>query len=338
MEKVDFRITWLLATYLLTVALIIIGGITRLTDSGLSMVEWSIVGNFFPIGEAQWQKAFELYQDFPEFKEINTHMTLIEFKFIYLMEYAHRMLGRLVGLVVLLPFIYLWIRGKLVTGEFKKYFFLFILVCIQGFVGWYMVKSGLVDVPTVSQYRLVLHLFLALVFLSYVLWFLLEQTSFKQETNLLTNKWLIGLASLLAIQILLGGLVAGLNAAHISYTFPKIWGEWVPPNMFFKRPWLINFFENPITVHFFHRIMALIVVSYGLIFVFKMKYPNAFSKNWSILFCLLMGVQVTLGILTVILRVPTWTASLHQLAGVLLWSMTMVILFYHWGNNQFISS
>ncbi len=334
-SKKSFKKIWLFSTYCLTLMMIVIGGLTRLTDSGLSMVEWKILlGIIPPLNKVDWQQAFGLYQAFPEFKQINIDMTLDEFKFIYLMEYSHRMMGRLLGLLVLLPFIYLWIKKALSRLELKKYFFLFVLICLQGFVGWFMVKSGLVDIPQVSQYRLTLHLFLALFFISLVLWFWLEQLSFPLKQNLekdiYLGRWINTLAILLAGQILLGGLVAGLDAGHVSHTFPKMFGRWIPPNMFYQTPWVINFFENQITVHFFHRIMGLVVALYGAIFVFRIIFycENNFLKKWAFYFTLLMGTQITLGLLTVMLNVPVSLASFHQLVATLLWSMVVMVMFY----------
>ena len=336
-SKESFIKSWLFLVYCLTLLMIVIGGLTRLTDSGLSMVEWKILlGVIPPLIEKDWQEAFLLYQSFPEFQQINNDMTLSEFKFIYLMEYSHRLLGRLLGLLVLIPFIYLWIKKTLSFSEWKKYFFLFVLICLQGFAGWFMVKSGLVDVPTVSQYRLVLHLFLALLFLSLTLWFLLEQLSMiKNQGKIAVKKnqlswWVGGLFFLLGGQILLGGFVAGLDAGHVSHTFPKMFGKWIPSNMFYQTPWIINFFENQITVHFFHRLFALVLVVYGVIFVIKIIFyqESSFLKKWAVYFILLLGMQIILGILTVVLKVPISLASLHQFIAILLWSTLLVILFY----------
>jgi cytochrome c oxidase assembly protein subunit 15 len=319
---------WLLSVCGLVFFMVIVGGITRLTDSGLSMVDWRpLMGAIPPLSEQAWLEVFEQYQQYPEYQKINKGMTLSEFKFIFFWEYFHRLTGRLIGLVFFVPYVFFLVKGKLDSSLKWKLFIAFILGGMQGLMGWYMVKSGLVDRPDVSHYRLAAHLSLAFIIIGYIFWIIfdlikpvVELPYFKK-----TYFFLMGFAGLLGIQIVYGAFVAGLDAGIGYNTFPTMNGQWVPKSFFFLNPSWLNFFENNASVQFIHRTLGWIIFfSAGHLFFSTRKKELAFVQRRALNMMLVMIIlQFLLGVLTLVFVVPLSLASLHQAGACLLLILTL---------------
>ena len=321
------KFVWLLILALLTVFMVGIGGLTRLTGSGLSMVQWKIIGGVLPpLNDRQWEQAFDRYKKYPEFKQINFSMSLGKFKFIYWMEYIHRLWGRLLGIATILPLVYFALRRTLSSREAWSYGGLFFLVCLQGWVGWYMVQSGLVDRPSVSPYRLVLHLGLALAFLTWIVVEIGALFRFEpMKASVPLRISLLGLITLLALQIALGGFMAGWDAGHVSDTFPKMQGDWLPQAVFAEKS-LRGIFSNPVTIHFLHRWMGIGLLVYAAFaFFFILRQDHRWMKNISGVFLACLGAQAGLGVIAVIYHVPLWTAIAHQMLGIFVWILVLWI-------------
>jgi len=315
---------WLLICCLMIFSMVILGGVTRLTGSGLSMVQWDpIFGVIPPLNEAEWNDTFALYQQSPEFQKINFTMDLHGFKQIYWFEYAHRVLGRMIGTVFLLPFLYFLFRGYVRRPLVPKLAALFVLGGLQGLLGWYMVKSGLVDNPHVSQYRLTAHLGLAVLIYAWMLHIAIGLWFGRANAGAIPArlKYAISLlAGLIFITVLSGGFVAGLKAGHAYNTFPLMDGQWVPQVMFMQTPIWRNFFENIATVQFDHRLLALLVflsVSTLWLVSLRLQLP-ALIRTGLHLLLVAMLLQVALGISTLLLHVPVPLAATHQAGALLL--------------------
>lgn len=322
---------WLLICCLMIYAMVVLGGVTRLTGSGLSMVEWDpIFGIVPPLDEASWEATFELYRASPEYQKINAGMDLQGFKGIYWFEYAHRVLGRSIGTVFLLPFLYFLYRGRIRRPLIPKLAGMFLLGGLQGLLGWYMVRSGLVDNPHVSQYRLTAHLGLAVLIYGWILHVALGlwYGDSSQRVSAGLRSAVILLTGLVFITILSGGFVAGLKAGFAYNTFPLMDGHWVPEVVLMQEPWWRNFFENIATVQFDHRALALLVlVSVLLLWVANLRRRPARQVHAGL--HLLLGtvlLQVTLGISTLLLHVPVPLASLHQAGALLVFSVLVWLL------------
>jgi len=306
---------WLYLGLILVGLMIIIGGITRLTHSGLSMVEWKLIaGTIPPLNETQWQETFTKYQQFPEYKKINTGMNLSQFKAIFFWEYLHRLFGRLIGLTFIIPFFIFWIKKWLSSTQKKQLIVLLGLGALQGFLGWFMVKSGLVDIPAVSHYRLATHLITAFGLMCYIYWLTLSFNNIKRQPNQIINRlsrWLIGV---LVIQIIYGAFVAGLKAGYLlpleGGIFKSIFGYSVRSASDFS---LLN---NGFDIQAFHRLFAWVVFSISIIIYNKSKNTNL--KNTGILLIGLVIAQISLGIATLILRVQIHIATTHQFIAILL--------------------
>jgi len=326
---------WLMLCCAMIFAMVVLGGVTRLTGSGLSMVEWDpIFGVVPPLGEAQWESTFNLYKESPEYRKINAGMDLHGFKQIYWFEFAHRLLGRTIGVVFLVPFLYFLYTGRIRRPLIPRLAMLFVLGGLQGVLGWYMVKSGLVDRPHVSQYRLTAHLAMALVIYSYMLWVALGLWTNAGRTEESSaprglRRFAALLGGLVFITALSGGFVAGLKAGFAYNTFPLMDGHWIPEAMFLMSPAWRNFFENIATVQFDHRLLATLVfvgcVSFWLL---ARRYTLPVSARIGA-HALLAAVvlQVALGISTLLLHVPTPLASIHQAGALLL--LTVVLFVNH---------
>lgn len=322
----------------LSAVMVVLGGIVRLTESGLSIVEWKLVtGIVPPLSEEAWAKEFSKYQQSPEYQKVNYGMSVQEFKFIFYMEYAHRMLGRLLGLAYFLPFLVFWRRGYFDRKELVRLGLIALLMVLQGVFGWFMVKSGLVDVPRVSHYRLTGHLLLALLFLGLTMWTGLawwnrNKAVVKHEVSATARRTTLALFALLIVQIALGGMVAGMRAGQVSNTFPKMAGVWVPDFIWSIQPWYVNFFENPFMVHFLHRWNAFIVVMLAVValWLLRREVPTFSIQVALRVFAYLLGVQFFLGVLTIMLHVPIGLASTHQAVAVMLF-MTLVYILHSLG-------
>lgn len=319
---------WLLICCALVYVMVVLGGVTRLTGSGLSMVDWKpVTGIVPPIGEQAWLDEFAQYQESPEFREINTHMDVHDFKNIFWLEYLHRLLGRTIGAFFLLPFLYFFARGYIQFRETPKYALMFILGGLQGLLGWYMVKSGLVNDPHVSQYRLTAHLVAAFLVYSYMFWTAMTLLYPGAGEK---HKWYVktlALTSLIAVTVISGGFVAGLKAGKIYNTFPMMGDSWIPSGLFSMQPLWINIFENTSTVQFDHRILAITtfaVIAWYWLRVRKTELPrrSAIAVNALLHTATL---QVVLGISTLLLAVPVFLGALHQAVAMLLFTIALFI-------------
>lgn len=321
---------WLILCCGMIFAMVILGGVTRLTDSGLSMVEWDpIFGAIPPLNQQDWESVFAKYRESPEYQKINLGMDLGGFKSIYWFEFSHRVLGRSIGTAFLIPFLYFLWRRKLTPALIPKLAFAFVLGGLQGLLGWYMVKSGLVDKPDVSQYRLTAHLVLALVIYAYLLWILFGLV-LKKTTHTAPAAARFAAAvplALIALTISSGGFVAGLKAGHAYNTFPLMGGQWLPPAGWMLEPGWRNLFENIATVQFAHRLLA--ITTFVFIFLFwltaqrqPLSRPTRAAMH---LFMLMAVAQVMLGISTLLLHVPVPLASAHQAGALLLLTLALLV-------------
>ncbi len=307
---------WLYFICFLIFVMVIVGGATRLTDSGLSITEWKpILGAIPPLTQADWLIALEKYRQIPEYQLINKGMSLDEFKFIYWWEWGHRFLGRIIGLAVLIPMVFFWATGRLETFMKPRLVALFILGGLQGAIGWWMVASGLVDRVDVSQYRLAVHLTLANILFAYCLW-LARGLAPHSDSNASTSAAQFAPIVVLAIigQIFLGALVAGLDAGLAFNDWPTMDGAIIPEGLWVQNPAWINLFENPKTVQFIHRIGAYLLL---LLFVVQsLVVWNSSSgtpcKRRVGLILILGLAQATIGIMTLVLQVPLDWALVHQ--------------------------
>ena len=320
---------WLLSTCFLIWIMIMLGGATRLTHAGLSIVEWApIRGAIPPLSDIEWQRVFQAYQQFPEYQLINKGMLLSDFKFIFLMEFTHRLLGRLIGIWFFIPMVYFWIKGSLPQTMKNPSILIFVLGGMQGVMGWYMVKSGLVKDPTVSHYRLVAHLGLAIVLYALLLSSLLSLIKVKKATNALSKLTMLNYL-LIAFTMLYGGFVAGLKAGLIYNTFPMMDGQWIPDDVGFYKPWYLNFFENPATVQLIHRCLALITfISILITSVLSFKQNDLVLQKGYACLTFLTVAQVLLGIITLVNQVPPFYGTLHQGVAILVFSFGSALLHY----------
>ena len=321
---------WLFICCALVFAMVVLGGVTRLTGSGLSMVDWRpIMGVLPPLSDAEWQRTFEMYQATPEFQAINSHMDVHGFKSIFWLEYLHRLLGRLIGLVFLVPFVFFVAKSYIDRREWPKYLLMFILGGLQGLLGWYMVKSGLVDIPHVSQYRLTAHLLAAFIIFAYMFWValtLLHPASGKKR-----HRWFGGTVLLtvaISLTIISGGFVAGLKAGKIYNTFPLMGESWLPPGLVALDPPWRNLFDNPTTAQFDHRVLA--ISTFVLIVVYWLRARKASMPERAkpaVNALLHTGIlQVALGISTLVLGVPLILAASHQAVAMLLFTVALFLV------------
>lgn len=316
--------TWLYITTFTILLMIGVGGLTRLTRSGLSIVEWKpISGVLPPLNDEQWNAEFEKYKQFPEYQKVNSHFELEDFKFIFFWEYSHRLLGRLIGLIFALPLLYFFLRGR-VRGKLSRNLLIALaLGGLQGFVGWFMVKSGLVDQPRVSHYRLATHLGLAMFLMVFLYWTAREirfplQRMLRGENRVF--KLQAAFLTLVCLQIFYGALTAGLHAGHFYNTFPLWNGTWIPSGMGIMGG-LRDIFDNPVTVQFIHRGFGWLIFFSALILTVVIpRFPEASSRQ-KIAIRIVFGItiaQFTLGVLTLLHAVPVALGSAHQIGASLL--------------------
>jgi len=320
---------WLLCVCAAIFVMLVIGGATRLTHSGLSMMTWDpLMGWIPPLSQAQWLDSFEHYKKIPEFYELNPGMDVEEYKGIFMLEYIHRVWGRLIGLVFLLPFLYFLMAGKVEKAFRPKLVMMFVLGGMQGVLGWYMVSSGF-DHPHVSQYRLTAHLSAAFIIFGYIMWVAMGLLFPGRDASLYDVRRLRRLALLLtgliATTVVAGGMVAGLKAGFAFNTFPLMDGQFVPDGYAMLNPFYLNFFENIAAVQFDHRLLAEIT-AVGVAGAWWYARGFDLSARAKLGFNLLLGMallQVSLGIATLILVVPTWLAVTHQGGAMLLFSLAL---------------
>lgn len=314
---------WLLVVCALIFTMVVLGGVTRLTRSGLSMVNWHpVMGVLPPMTEQAWQDNFEQYKQFPEYQKINKGMSLDEYKGIFWFEYSHRVLGRLIGLAFLLPFLWFLYKKKIRREMTSKLVIMFLLGGLQGLLGWYMVKSGLVDKPHVSQYRLTAHLSAALLIYGFIFWValdLLRSQRFADTSHVFLRRFGIFVTASICIMIVSGGFVAGTKAGFVFNTFPKMYENWIPPGACSLTPWYMNFFENMALIQFNHRVVALIlavIVPAWWFLARRVTLPRDTRLGFHLVLAAL-AMQITLGITTLLYVVPVPLAAAHQ-AGALL--------------------
>jgi heme a synthase len=319
---------WLLICCALVFAMVVVGGVTRLTHSGLSITEWQpIVGTIPPLSAADWDEAFRKYQATPEYREVNRGMTLDAFRIIFWWEYVHRLLGRLIGVVFLVPLIWFGLRGRIPPGLAPMLIGIFALGAAQGALGWYMVQSGLVDDPRVSHLRLAAHLGLALLIFAAMFWLALSllrpaRTGAGAQLHRLF-RGASALAVLVFVMAMSGGLVAGLRAGMAYNTFPLMNGHVVPPEIMMLDPWYLNFIDNMATVQFDHRAIAWMLAIAVPLFWWRVRSATATpasSRRGADLLLGMLIVQVALGIATLLLVVPLPLAAAHQAGAVLLFA------------------
>ncbi len=325
---------WLMGICLLVVAMVLVGGATRLTDSGLSITEWKpVTGMIPPLTTADWEGEFAKYQLIPEYEQINEGMSLEEFKFIYWWEWGHRLLGRLLGFAFLIPFIWFATARKIERAMVPKLVIMFALGGLQGFIGWYMVQSGLSERVDVSQYRLALHLGAAFFIFAYIFWSaldLLRSPSALRPDIVSIDRWAKALAVLVFVQIILGAFVAGLHAGWSYNTWPLMDGGIVPGGYFFLSPWYVNFFENIATVQFNHRLAGYAIFVVACI-ILALSRRAALSAEAGTLLNLLLGmilVQIGLGVWTLLEVVPLWLALTHQAGSVVVFTASLTFAHY----------
>ncbi|MGH6717710.1 MAG: COX15/CtaA family protein [Alphaproteobacteria bacterium] len=326
-------VLWLGGCAALVVAMIVLGGVTRLTESGLSIVEWRpITGVVPPLGDAAWAEAFAAYQDYPEYRIVNTGMTLAEFKTIYWFEFTHRLLGRAIGLTFLVPLVAFAARraiGRPLAGRLAV---IFVAGGVQGALGWYMVASGLVNRPDVSQYRLAAHLLVAVAIFGAILWTLLDvargrRTGAGAPTGAVRALW--AYLALVAVTIVAGAFVAGTDAGFAYNTFPLMDGRLVPHDLWLLEPWWTNHFENVATVQFQHRVLAILAVVVAALMwldVWKGRLVARVQHGIGAIFAAAVA-QAGLGIATLVLEVPIPLAAAHQAGALVL--VTVVVWTLH---------
>jgi cytochrome c oxidase assembly protein subunit 15 len=321
---------WLLIVAALIFAMVVVGGVTRLTRSGLSIVEWKpVIGMIPPLTGPQWVDEFGKYQQTPEYQQVNRGMALDGFKRIFYVEWAHRLLGRLIGLAFLLPFLYFLARRWIDRELAPKLIGIFILGGLQGALGWFMVKSGLIDIPRVSPYRLTAHLGLAVVIYAYVLWIAFGLLRPKPERRTSETLRRVGwfVTALVFVTMLAGGFVAGTKAGFAFNTWPLMYGQLVPEGMFALAPWWANLFENIPTVQFNHRMLAyavlIAVAIYSGLGLRTQRPPQ--SRMAFTLLPVAALIQVLLGIATLLLAVPVALGTLHQAGAMIVFSVALYL-------------
>ena len=322
---------WLTICCFLVFTMVSIGGMTRLTDSGLSMVEWNIFSGIIPpLFNSDWIELFDKYKQFPEYKLINKNMSLEDFKFIFWMEYIHRIWGRLIFLFFSIPLIFFLIKNY-IPNKIKKHLFIILsLIFLQGLFGWYMVKSGLLDKPDVSHYRLSIHLVMAFIIYGYLLlltFSIYDLKKNKRKTKKNSNLHLISLSLviLILITVFSGGMVAGLDAGLVYNTFPLMGDTLIPLDIWDLNPRYINFLENPVTVQFDHRILGIttfILTFLIWFYVQKKKLPPNFKRKINILLFFVL-IQVGLGVATLLSYVATEAAIVHQIGALIIYSLSI---------------
>jgi cytochrome c oxidase assembly protein subunit 15 len=322
---------WLLLCCALVFAIVVVGGVTRLTHSGLSITEWQpIVGTLPPLTDADWNDAFSKYQLTPEYRQVNKGMALPEFQRIFWWEYFHRLLGRVVGVIFLVPFLWFLARRKIPPGYGVRLAVIFVLGAAQGALGWFMVKSGLVDDPRVSQFRLTAHLGLAFLIFAAMFWtalsLLAPARANGKGNGAKAKRWTTAVALLVFVQVLSGGMVAGIHAGLAYNTFPLMNGALVPPEIMMMDPAWKNFFYNMATVQFDHRLLAwILAVAVPITWWNVVRDPDAprTARFGAHLLLAMLAVQVTLGILTLVHLVPLPLAALHQAGALLLFAAAL---------------
>jgi cytochrome c oxidase assembly protein subunit 15 len=324
---------WLLLITLLLALMIAVGGITRLTDSGLSITKWDLFSGVVPpLGKEQWEIAFSLYKKIPEYILLNSSMNLNEFKFIFFWEYIHRLLGRVIGLCFILPLVFFTLKGFInKKSDIVYFYFIFLLICFQGFIGWYMVKSGLTERTDVSHYRLSLHLTFA--FFIYILLFI-KYLHYKipilsVNGEKLPYKLPLFLVFLILVQISFGAFVSGLDAGQIYQTWPLMNENYFPDDSMFNELFTLKIFETPSLVQFLHRNIAYLIVLIFVLILFSIYSNNKykFLRKSSLLVLAALLLQTFLGVVTVTSGAQIFIASMHQIGSIFLITTSVILMF-----------
>ena len=322
---------WLVSIFLLIIIIITVGGLTRLTDSGLSITEWELFkGILPPLNIDKWNFYFNEYKKIPEYQSINYKMSLDEFKVIYYWEYAHRLIARIIGLVSIFPLVILYFKYKKKLSKDIKYILIFGLICFQGFLGWFMVKSGLIENTDVSHYRLTLHLSVALIILSLTFWFILENLGINKFTIKIDNKFLNFFLIIIIIQIILGAFLAGLNGGLLYTSWPDMNGNFIPNDITKSDLYKVDSLNEASVIQFYHRNVAYFLIIF-LIILNYFFYINGYKSKSIIILNFAILFQVILGIITLITGVKIYYASLHQLGSVFV--LTSFLFIYYKNSN-----
>ena len=338
-HKINSQISfWLISMFLIISIMIVVGGLTRLTDSGLSITQWQLFSGFLPpLNTSDWIMYFDLYKEIPEFKLQNYDMTMEEFKVIFWWEWAHRFLGRLIGISFLMPLIYFTFKIKF--SKLISLYLIFILICFQGFIGWYMVSSGLVDRVDVSHFRLSVHLLFAFIILSLIFWNYLKIKVYTNYNN--TLGWFLPLTFLLLIfiQISIGAFVSGMDAGKIYNSWPLMGNSFFPDDNSYSNLFKISAFSDPSLVQFIHRNLAYLI-SFLFFFILFKVYKNKISslyKSVNVLGFFII-LQVLLGIFTLLYGAQILVASMHQISSIFLVASSIYFLFINTKTNSQLSS
>ena len=318
---------WLTTLFILIILMVAVGGLTRLTDSGLSITAWELfTGILPPLNINEWNFYFSEYKKIPEYQNINYGMTLTEFKVIFYWEYAHRVLARIVGLFALIPLVFFSLKFKDTQHYSNKYYWIFFLVCLQGFIGWYMVSSGLIENNDVSHFRLSIHLSLALFILSLIFWFILSIYNIKKFEFKLPNLLLLLILKLIILQIVLGAFLSGLDGGLIYNSWPDMGGNFFPGDASYSDLLNTQLFSNVSIIQFLHRFTAYLLIFFIIILNYFFIKDQHNIKN-IILFDIAIMLQVILGIVTLISGVEIKYASLHQLGSIFVLTTYLIILY-----------
>ena len=318
---------WLITLFLLIISMVAVGRLTRLTDSGLSITAWELFSGILPpLNNTDWNYYFTEYKKIPEYKNINLGMTLDEFKIIFYWEYAHRLLARVVGLFCLIPLIIFSLKFRSNKFYSNKYYFIFFLICLQGFIGWFMVSSGLIENNDVSHFRLSIHLSLALFILCLIFWFILDFYNIKKFYTKIPNLFLTFIFILIFLQIILGAFLSGLDGGLIYNSWPDMNGSFFPNDVKYSDLLTGQLFNNPSIIQFFHRVTAYILVIFIVILNYLFFKNNLNIKN-IIFFDIAILIQIFLGIITLLSGVEIKYASLHQLGSILVLTSYLIIIY-----------
>ena len=325
---------WLIAMFILVSSIIIVGGLTRLTDSGLSITEWELFRGFIPpMSNSDWENYFILYKQIPEYKLQNFNMNLTEFKIIFWWEWIHRFLGRLIGICFLIPLIYFALKKGI--NETKSLIFIFLLICFQGFLGWFMVQSGLINRVDVSHFRLSMHLATAFIILSLILWQILKYKKlYISESHFIKYNLPLIFLLIIFLQIIFGAFVSGMDAGKIYNTWPLMGNSYFPDDNIFFNLLNVNALSDPSLVQFIHRNLAYIILVIFIIISFFV-ISEKLSKFYNILIMLgvTLLIQIILGILTILSGAQMLLASMHQISSIVLISFSIYLLFLNKKTN-----
>ncbi|HPR29323.1 MAG TPA: COX15/CtaA family protein [Chitinophagales bacterium] len=325
---------WLWTGAFMVLVQVMLGGITRLTGSGLSITEWDVLmGALPPLNAEQWNEAFDQYKQFPQYELVNSDMDLPGFKSIFWWEYIHRNWARLIGLVFLIPFLYFWFSGRLNKAMRNRFLVVFLLGGLQGFMGWIMVASGLIDKPWVSPYNLTMHLLLALLVFLYLIWLALSMRKKPVPTDHPVAakhiRWVLGI---IVVQIAFGGFMAGTKAGLLFQTWPLMNGTVIPPNAFHGANAMAAIFDNPTTINFVHRTLGILVfLAVGIFWLQNRRFSAPSMRRLEHALLLMVFLQFLLGVTTLLLastHIPVFWGVVHQLGAFILAGIATAILYY----------